>query len=174
MRKLIVLAIMVFGLFTTKVQAQKYGHLNLGNVVQLMPQTVEADTMLKVFQTDLVKKGQEMAMAFQQNAAAFIDSVNKGIIPPLQQQQRQAQLEQERQTILAYEQEVARQVQQKQAELLDPIIKIVEDAINAIAKEQGYTMIFDSSVFNTLLFAQPTDDLFPIMKERLGLKDPEK
>jgi outer membrane protein len=46
----------------------------------------------------------------------------------------------------------------------------LQDAINEIGKEGKYTMIFDTSIFNTILFARDSDDLEPLVKGKLGIK----
>jgi outer membrane protein len=53
--------------------------------------------------------------------------------------------------------------------LYSPIIKKAEDAINAIAKEKGYSYIFDTSV-GAVLFAQESDDVMSLVKAKLSLK----
>jgi outer membrane protein len=60
-------------------------------------------------------------------------------------------------------------MQKKKEELYSPIIKKAEDAINAIAKEKGYSYIFDTSV-GAVLFAQESDDVMALVKAKLSLK----
>ena len=48
--------------------------------------------------------------------------------------------------------------------------KNAQDAINAVAKEKGYSYIFDSTPGGTLIFAQESDDILPLVKAKLGIK----
>ena len=59
-------------------------------------------------------------------------------------------------------------IQKKKEDLYSPILKKAQDAINGIAKEGGYTYIFDSSL-GTLLYTQDGNDIMPIVKKKLGL-----
>ena len=60
-------------------------------------------------------------------------------------------------------------LQKKKEEIYTPIIKKAEDAIKGIAKEKGYSYIFDTSV-GVVLFAQESDDIMPMVKTKLGIK----
>ncbi len=152
--------------------AQKYGHLNFGNLIALMPETKAADEKLKSYQDSLVAKGQEMGKAFQEKYIAALKEVQAGTLSPMQQQKKQEELEKEQDALAQYEQEVGEKVQAKRAELLDPIVKKAELAIEEIAKANGYVMIFDTSVFNAILFVQEADDVLPLLKAKLKLSDP--
>jgi outer membrane protein len=147
--------------------AQKYGHLNFGNLISSLEETKAADSELEAYQKQLVTKGEEMAAAWQKEAQAFAQQVQSGTMAPKAQQETQAKLEKERDEILAYEQEVAQKVQAKRQELLEPLITKAEQAIQEVAKENGYVMIFDTSVFNAILFAEEADDVMELVKAKL-------
>ena len=151
-------------------QAQKYGHLNLGNAVAMMPETKAADAELEAFQKQMVAKGEEMAKKFQENYNKLVQDAQTGTFPPAALKKREEELVKERDAILKYEQEIEAAVQKKREELLKPIFDKVEKAIQEVAKENGYQLVFDSSIFNTLLFAQDQDDLMPLVKAKLGIQ----
>ncbi|MBK7872080.1 MAG: OmpH family outer membrane protein [Saprospiraceae bacterium] len=165
------LFVLLLATFAASASAQKYGHLNFGNLVALMPETKAADDELKKLQTDLVAKGEEMAKAFQERYVKALQDVQSGALSPLQQQQLQDTLETQRQAIAAYEQQITQELQSKREELLKPVIDKAEKAIDEIAKANGYVLIFDTSIFNAILFAQETDDIMPLLKAKLGLPD---
>ena len=149
--------------------ADKYGYLNFGNVIALMPDTKAADTALEAYQQQLVKKGEEMAKAFEANYAKLVQDVQAKTLSPKVQAEREQALQTEQQSILAYEQEVIQKVQIKRDELLKPIVEKVQKAIQDVGKEKGYKMIFDTSVFNAILFVKESDDVLPLVKAKLGL-----
>ena len=149
------------------VSAQKYGHLNFGNLLSSLDETQAADSTLANYQDQLVAKGEEMAKKWQQKAQAFAQKAQAGELPPVKQQEQQQKLEEERAKILEYEQDVSKKVQQRRKELLEPIIAKVEAAIDDVAKENGYVMIFDTSVFNAILFAEESDDVMELVKAKL-------
>jgi outer membrane protein len=57
--------------------------------------------------------------------------------------------------------------QQKNQELLAPIQKKALDAIQTVAKENGYAYVISK---DQLLVSPPADDLLPLVKKKLGLK----
>ena len=65
---------------------------------------------------------------------------------------------------------MGRNVEVKRQELLGPIIKKAKDAVTTVAKEKGYQLVFDSSIFGTILFAEDTTDLLPMVKVHLGIE----
>lgn len=150
--------------------AQKYAHLNFGLLVSGLPEVKAADTELEAYQKQLTAKGEEMAKAWQEKAQAFAQKAQSGEMAPVEQQKQQAALEKEREEILGYEEEINAKMQQKRQELLKPIIDKAEAAIKEVAQENGYLMIFDTSVFNSILFAQDTDDVLPLVKAKLGIE----
>lgn len=150
--------------------AQKYGHLNFGNLIADMPQTEQANKDLETYQKQLVAKGEEMATKLQTQFEATLKEVNEGKLSPLQQQQAEADLQNQQNEIRAYEQEVLQKVEIKRQELLKPIIEKAEQAITQVAQENGYIMIFDTSVFNAILFAEDSDDVMSLVKAKLGIQ----
>ncbi len=159
----------VFILGSLQLSAQKYGHINFGNLVAAMPETKAADTQLETFQKELVAKGEDMVKAFQEKYGKFVSDVQSGGIAPKDQQTRGQALQAEQQSIAQYENEVIQKVQEKRQELLKPIIEKAQNAIDEYAKANGYVMVFDTSVFNAVLFVEEGDDLMEVIKAKLGL-----
>jgi outer membrane protein len=167
--KKIFLILFLFSAVSFQAVAQKYGHLNFGNLVALMPDTKNADTQLETYQKELVAKGEKMVESFQAKYGQFVADVQSGALAPKDQQTKQTALQTEQQKILAYEDEVIQKVQQKREELLKPIIDKAQGAIDEYAKANGYVMIFDTSVFNAVLFVKDGDNLMDPIKAKLGL-----
>jgi outer membrane protein len=169
MKKLLAVSVFFF-LAMSGGMAQKYGHLNFGNLVAAMPETKSADEALEKYQRELVAKGEEMAKNFQEKYGKFVAEVQSGDLSPVQQQTKQQELRQEQEQILQYEEELRELVEAKREELLSPIFEKAQEAVQTIAKEGGYTMVFDTSLFNALLFAQESDDLMLQVMAKLGLQ----
>ncbi|MEL7122627.1 MAG: OmpH family outer membrane protein [Bacteroidota bacterium] len=152
MKNIILLAgLMIFT--TATAFSQKYGHINFGNLIAQMSETKAADAQLETMQKDLVAKGETMAANFQKEYEAYMQKVNGGTLTPLQQQEQGNALKQKQQEILAFEQDIRQQMETKRQELLKPIIEKAQKAIDDYAKANGYTMVFDTSVFNSVLCA---------------------
>ena len=168
------LKISLFGLLlaaTVSVNAQtKFGHLNSGNLLSQLPETKAADEKLKVYQDSLVKIGETRAKALQEEVQAFAKRYyEEKTVTPVEAQKKEAEFQQKQQELAAYEDEVRAAVAKKRQDLLEPILDKVQKAITDVGKEGSYTMIFDTSIFNTILFAQESDDVEALVKKKLGL-----
>ena len=149
--------------------SQKYGYVNLGNVVASLPQTKAADTQIKTFTNQLVKQGEGMAQKLQSDYQAAIEKVQRGDISPIQQQELERALQAQQGEIARFEQEIQKKVAKKREELLAPILDKVKNVIESIGKEEGYIMIFDSSVFNAVLYGGEQEDLTKKVLAALGV-----
>ncbi|RMF00569.1 MAG: OmpH family outer membrane protein [Bacteroidetes bacterium] len=168
MRK--VFAFCAFLLLLSTMQAQdRYGHLNFGNLIAMMPETKDADAQLEAYQKDLVSKGEAMAKEFQTEYTAFVQAVQEGNLPPIKQQEMQAVLEKKQQEIVAYEQEVAQLVNAKRQELLAPIVDKAQAAVDSVAQANNFLLVFDTSIFGAVLYAEESEDLMPLVKAALGI-----
>ena len=59
-------------------------------------------------------------------------------------------------------------LQAKEQELLEPILAKAREAIEQVAKEGGYTYIFDRSL-GTILFAKESENIIDKVKKKLNL-----
>jgi outer membrane protein len=57
----------------------------------------------------------------------------------------------------------------KEDELTAPLIERARKAVEDVAKENGYTYVFNSTE-GLLLYATPSDDIMSLVKKKLGLK----
>ncbi|MEY3051457.1 MAG: hypothetical protein RLY31_1242 [Bacteroidota bacterium] len=154
----------------SSLQAQKFGHLNSGNILVLLPGTKAADAQLKVFQDSLVADGEQLARKLEEDFNTFATQYREGGVTPAEAQQKQAEFQQREAELNALEETIMNQVAQKREELLSPLLDRVQQAINEVGKEGGYNMIFDTSVFNTILFAMDSNDIEPLVKAKLGIE----
>ncbi|MEM1357380.1 MAG: OmpH family outer membrane protein [Bacteroidota bacterium] len=166
MSRVLLITLLLFTTFATGF-GQKFGHVNFGNLLNEMPATETADKELEAYQQQLVAKGEKMVKDLRE-AAELLDKEIPNLAP-VEANKRRAKLQQDQQAIVAFEQKMPMMLEEKRRELLTPIINRAKEAINAVGKEQGFAMIFDSSLFNSLLFTQEGTDLLPAVKAKLGL-----
>lgn len=160
---------LLLGTATTHAQtAPKYGHMNLGNLLELMPDTKKANDDLKVFADNLSAKDDSLTKAFQAKVVAYQTAYQSGTLTPVQAQAKEAELQKEQEDIQKFEQDAQQTVASKREEFLKPILTKVDDAIKAVAKDNQYLMIFDTSS-GAMLFAADTEDVTALVKKKLGL-----
>lgn len=147
----------------------KYGHMNYGNLLEQVPELKKGNTQLETYRTQLIKQGQDRATKWEAEVKAFQVKAQAGEMTGLQIKQAEEKLGKEQQAIASLEQEVLDKITKKRDEILKPIIDKVNAAVQDVGKENGYSMIFDSSLYNFILSAEDSDDVTPLVKKKLGL-----
>jgi outer membrane protein len=165
----IALLCILFVFASNVTKAQKIGHLNSGNIIALMPEAAKADSGLVLYRNDLVAQGDSVSKVFEKEYKTFVEAYNAGTLTQVQVQKRQEELQKMQQMLQNYGQEIETRVQNVRRQLLQPILAKLDEAIQAIGKESGYTIIFDTSNGSTL-YAQDSDDVAALVKTKLGLK----
>ncbi|MCS6930001.1 MAG: OmpH family outer membrane protein [Saprospiraceae bacterium] len=149
--------------------AQKFGYLNSAALLAEVPEVKQADANLKAFQTQLMKKGQEMANELQEKAAALERKKEQGTISPRDYQAQLAKLQEEEEALSKYEQEVYAKLSRKREEEYRPILERVNKIVEEVSREHGFMLVFDSST-RAVVYAEEALDLTPLVKAKLGLK----
>ena len=158
-------------LLSMSAQAQKFGFVNSGSILEAMPQVKEAESNLEALGKQLQAKGEKMMQDFQLKYQELERKVQAGEITPKAQETETAALEEERNKILAYDQDMQKQLGDKREALLAPILEQVKTAIDAVAKENGYTYIFDGSPgVGVILYADESTNVTALVKTKLGIQ----
>ena len=149
--------------------AQKFGHMNSMNLLEILPERISADKELEKYQKTLTDAYQPKVVAFQEKYKKVLEDAQKGLLSDADKQKKGEQLQQEEAALVNEEKEMVSKIQKKREVLLKPLLDKITDAINAVGKENGYTYIFDTSTMNLMLFAKDSDDVLPLVKAKLGL-----
>ena len=142
----------------------KLGHINSQELLQIMPgrdtaQTIlqkeaaEIENTLKTMQSELERISNE----FMQKQAEWTELIRNTKRSEIQDMQTRIQ---------AFYENAQKQLQEREAELTKPIVDRAKKAIEDVAREGGYTYIFDGA---TLLYSQDSEDIMPQVKKKLGL-----
>jgi outer membrane protein len=166
-RSLIILAAALL-MSSTSAFAQKFGYFNSMEILSLVPEVKAADSDLQQFTKILQKEGETKMQDLQTKAASLEDRKAKGTVAPKQFEEEMAVLESEGAKLQQLEQEMSAKVTTKRESLYKPILDKVNEKIKEVAKENGYTMIFDSST-GVLLHADETLDITKFVKVKLGI-----
>ena len=169
MTKTIKLAVLLILIAAGSLQAQtlKFGHINSTQLLSLMPETKVADSTLQKFGTSLESQLKTMTNEYQSKVGDF--RANEATMAEPIKEMKAKEINDLEQRIQDFQDSAQQSLQKKKEEIYTPIIKKAEDAIKGIAKEKGYSYIFDTSV-GVVLFAQESDDILPQVKTKLGLK----
>ena len=153
----------------SSINAQKYGHVNLGNLLTKMPNIEQSSTELQTYQEQLQKGLQAKIDKWEQKVVEVQKMVND--LTPKEVKEKEEQLLVEQQEILKEEQELNNKILERRNAIMSPIIAKAQSAIEEVGRENGYTMIFDTSVPNLVLYVQESDDLMSLVLAKLGIKE---
>lgn len=151
------------------VQAQKIGHIRMDELVQLMPETKAAKTEIEAYAQKLDADFQEMQQELMTKANEYRQK--EADMTKLNRETKMQELQSLQERIEAYQQSASLDLQQKQEELLNPIIEKAEKAIQEVCVEGGYSYVLDSSRSKGVVLAINTgEDVMPLVKKKLGLQ----
>ena len=170
MKKSLILLFAAVFAFGTSAMAQKtikLGHINSSELMQIMP---GKDSAQAAFEAEVkVLEGELSAMQEELQKKYTDYQERKSQMTELIRTTKEQELNDLNQRIQVYQQNAQQKLQEKEKELLQPIIDRAKQAIADVAKENGYSYIFDTSA-GTLLYQQDSDDIFSLVKKKLGLK----
>lgn len=159
----------LFSLFaSSQVNAQnKLGYISTEELISVMPETQKADSNLQQFRNALVQNYQDKQEALENAINKF--NKDSSTMSSAVKDVKRGELQKMLQDISQEEQRIQQQLQQRQQELITPINRKAFDAIQAVAKENGYGYIFEK---NALLVAPPAEDVLPLVAKKLNIKLP--
>lgn len=168
MKKLLKIGILLVAIacFSFSAEAQKYGYIDSNALIETMPTVKAMRPELEALSTQLNKKRESMYNTYKEKGEAAAKKQAADELSPKEAQVIQADLAKLEQEIMTYEQDMQTKLATKEQELLNPILEQVQNAIKAVAKENGYTMIFNAAV---LLYADEMTDVSALVKAKLGM-----
>ncbi len=171
MKRLLVIAAMAAVCFAASAQNVKFAYVNYEELVQLHPSMDDAREVLQntaqTYQDELMAMNKE----YQDKIAAYQDAMKKNPDMPASIRERKEKeimdIEQRMQDTQAEGQQY---IQQKQQQLYAPIYADAQEAVTKIAKEGGYTLVFEQ---NGILYIDPAqcDNLTPKARKALNIPD---
>ncbi|RIH66799.1 OmpH family outer membrane protein [Mariniphaga sediminis] len=166
--KLFVLLIFATATISATAQNLKFGHIDLQALVQLMPERATAETDFNNFQTELEDVLGEMQQNYQQKLAE-LEQLGEDA-SEVRRNAKITELQEIQQRVQNYQVTANQQLQQKQAELLQPVFDKAEKAIEEVAQEQGLLYVFDVGSRVVLYKSNQSVDLLPLVKQKLGIQ----
>jgi len=170
MRTINFFAVILFSLITVNTTAQQkqtnFGHVNRSEIMQMMPEVKQARSDLEKYSKqmqgqvkNLMKEYRSKLEKFQEQQNSMSETVRKD---------KERELTQLEERIQKFRKEAQKEVSKKRKELLQPIIDRIDKAIKQVAQQNGYSYIFDTSA-GAVLYAQDSDDVTTLVKQKLGL-----
>ncbi len=152
----------------------KIGYTNAEYILSNMPEAKEIEAELKEYEqqlsTQLESKTKDFETKFQEyqrNAENMIPEVRAD---------KERELQSLQQSIQKFQQDAQVSMQRKQNELLQPAFEKIQNAIDEVAKSNGYTHVLNSGQpevgITILLYARDEDNISDLVLRQLGIEPP--
>lgn len=164
MKQFKTLAIALVLIITTQVSAQsKTAHIDVKALMTNMPEMKTAQASLQTIQDTydkeykgMVQEYQTKLQKYEQEAPTAGEAVNETRSKEMQGMGRRIQ---------EFQQSASKQLQQKELDLLKPIMEKAQKAILKVATAKGFEYVLDATEGSGLLVARGTDLLVDVKKE---------
>lgn len=165
MNKLLVVCLL---LLSSTIYAQRSNVANINTIAlwELMPEKKTADSTIlelnKTYSEHFTKMNTEIETLIYnyKNDDKATPAIKADMIKDIEA--RQIRMEN-------FKKEAEADLAKKREELLAPIRKKMQDAINTVAKKYKYDYVIDSSFGNIIYTKNPADDILELVKKELGL-----
>lgn len=166
MKKLFLILTVALMNFGGSAMAQKIAHINLNDLLLLMPERKKAETDIQEYAKTLDGQMRTMNAEYESKVQEYTSKESIMTEPvKLDKQKEIADLEER---IRNFQSTAQESLQKKQNELLEPMLTKAKKSVEEVAKESGYKYVIDSSQ-GTLLYSDAADDIMPLVKKKLGL-----
>jgi outer membrane protein len=167
--KILAVAVLVLIAGISKGQ-EKFGHINLQALIQLMPERTAAEADY----TKQAKELEDMLTEMQKELETkYTDYLSKrDSLSEIVRKAKETDLQDLQQKVQNFNQVAQQQLNQKQNDMLKPIFEKAQKAVGDVAKEKGLLYVFDvSGELGTVLYhSNESLDVLPLAKIKLGIK----
>jgi outer membrane protein len=166
---LFAIAIAVLTLASLSATAQtraKFGHIDFVKLYSSMPGQDSIQMVFERYARDLQETFVQMQNEYQSKLQDY--QANMATMSNLIRQNKEREIMDIQTRMENFRAQAEEDLQQKEVELTAPLIEKARKAVEDVAKENGYTYIFNNAD-GFLLYAEPSDDVLPLVKKKLGL-----
>jgi outer membrane protein len=152
------------------VQAQvKIGHINVDELLGLMPEAKAAQEKLETYTRQLETDFTEMEEELETKYRNF--EQNQKMMTELRREKEMQELQDLQMRMQDFQRKAQEDFEKKQRELLTPIIEKAQKAINDVAEENKFTYVMDSSRSKgVVIYTGGGESILPLVKTKLGIE----
>ena len=150
-------------------QAQvKIAHVNTAEILDAMPEKAKAEKDLEKYYGELQTQLQTMAQEYQTKLQDY--EANQAAMANLMKQSKEREILDLQNRIQQFQANAETEFENKRAQLLKPILDKIQNAINTVGKEKGYTYMLDLATGATVYVGTDAVDATKDVKAKLGIK----
>lgn len=164
------IAALVMTLMTLGAQAQelKFAHIDSQKFIQELPEAIKAQADLQAEAAKLEDQIKVMNNELQQKYADYIQK--RDSLPELIRVTKEKEIQDTQTRIQEFQQVAQMSLQQKEQQLLGPVLESYQKALQAVGKENGFIYIFDTTSQVILYHSEQSVDAAPLVKAKMSAK----
>ena len=157
------------GAHANKTAPLKIACANIEYILEFLPETKGIESELASYEGQLKKKLKANVEEFQKKVQAFQQGYET-MTEPARNKKQQA-LQQQQMRIQQEEMEAQANLIKRQDKLLKPIYEKIQNKIKQVAREKGYTHVFNENVggMPVLLYADEEHNISTLVLKELGV-----
>lgn len=148
--------------------AQKFGHLNSADIMQIMPEYKAAQTEIQNLEKQYTNELQMMESELAKKSEAY--EKEKATLPANIAQRREAELQELYGRMQQYYQQSQQELAQASQEKMNVIVEKITKAIKEVGVAGGYLYIFDTSSGIPYISETLSTDVTGAVKAKLGIQ----
>ena len=167
MKKILLIAAMALFTMTASAQA-KFAYVDFNELVMLMPEADAARSQMQAAQKEaqetlqsMMEEAQSKYNEYQQKQATWTPAIKSS---------KEKELGDIQQRIQEFQQSIQAELQQQNQQLMEPIYKKAQDAVEKLAKAGGYLFVFETTQYLYVDKAQ-CRDLTPDARKELKIPE---
>ena len=146
----------------------KIAHVNTAEILDAMPDKAKAEKSLEKYYGELQSQLETMAKEYQTKMQDY--EANQATMSNLVKQSKEKEIVDLQTRITQFQANAENEFENKRAELLKPILDKIQNAINAVGKEKGYTYMLDLATGAAVYVGDNAVDATKDVKSKLGIK----
>ena len=163
LKNLLFATVLIVGATSFSTAQSKIAHINKQELIKVMPAYTQAqaeiDKLGKTYEATIQGSLKELDTKLKQYNAEAEGKTQE------ENQKRMEEVEGMKQSLGQYQQQAQKDLQEKEYNLLKPIVENADNAIKAVAKAQGFQYVVDSA----MLIVADGKDLMADVKKHLGI-----
>jgi outer membrane protein len=161
-------AVLLFVGLSAFAQDLKFGHIDVQKFIMELPEKIEADKALQKEATNLSNNLKVMSDDLDKKYTEYM--AQRDTLSDLIRVTKEKEIQDYDQRIRNFSNLAQQNLQQKEQQLLQPIIEKVQKAIDEVGAENGLIYIFDTSSKVVIYHSNKSLDCAPLVKTKLGIK----
>ncbi|RXG28842.1 OmpH family outer membrane protein [Leeuwenhoekiella palythoae] len=158
--------LLVFFIATTLSAQGTVAHINMEEVINLMPQTSEAEAELNRLRQAYQRDFETSYREYQAKFVKYEDEAST--LSPAENEKRKSDLELIERNLAQTQQNIEKQIAEKRKLLFEPVKQQARELVTKVADNLGFLYVLDSSKDAGLVMAKGKD-LMPEVKRTLGM-----